>query len=167
LTSSVPVVAGYGSAPAELLNVTGASSVSLTDLAVKRGWFMDLFTTTQPYEQVVTTPLTIGGVTYFNTYQAAGEGSTCSNLGTARGYAVDFQTGVQQKNDLGELAPMEYLSQGIPPPPRGGTVDVDGETVTFCISCAGEKSILDPEEPIVKLRPSRKPVYRYQRIDKQ
>ena len=44
----------------------------------------------------MTTPLTIAGVTYFSTYQARwnpGGPRSCTNLGTARAYQVDFQTG--------------------------------------------------------------------------
>ena len=169
-TGVVPVV-GYGldNTLADLVQVNSKTSVTLTPtLTAPKGWYMNLESST-PYEQVVTTPLTIAGVTYFNTYQAKSTSSstTCSNLGTARGYQVDFQTGVEKANGNGALSPVTFLSSGIPTSPRGGTVVVDGTSTTFCISCASStnNTILNPTQPVVNLRPNRTPVYRYQRID--
>lgn len=159
---------GFGQVPpgthlADLMNVTGRTTVNAGALAVTRGWFLDLYTTSVPYEQVVTTPLTLGGITYFNTYQArqdARDGS-CSNLGTARGYQIDFLTGVMQVNAKGDRSPSTYLSQGIPTDPVGGSVHVDGTDRWFCLSCGKSSTILDPAALTVAPNARRTPVYRY------
>ncbi|HET9646334.1 MAG TPA: PilC/PilY family type IV pilus protein [Burkholderiaceae bacterium] len=162
--TDVAVVDGTSTATG-LLNVTALQSVSLSSVAAKSGWFMDLYSS-QPYEQVVTTPLTIGGVVYFNTYQAknsSSDNSACG-MGTARGYQVDFQTGLEKVNSSNQYAPEEFLSQGIPPSPVGGLVTIDGQTFPFCLGCAGP-TVLTPKTNVITVRPNRKPVYRYQRID--
>ena len=169
---AVTPVIGYGTAAVgtnltDLLNVTGQSTIDLAAVAAKKGWFLDLSTTTVPYEQVVTTPLTIAGVTYFNTYQAkptADSSTTCTNLGTGRGYQIDFQTGVLKPNSAGVLLPEVFKTEGIPPSPVGGVVSIDGKTKPFCIGCAGVSPVAPKQiNPLVKAK--RKPVYRYQRID--
>lgn len=169
-TSSPTAAIGYGNVSVgtnltDLMNVTGRTSVDLTALATMKGWFMDLYTTTVPYEQVVTTPLTLGGITFFNTYQAKAQAdaSTCSNLGTARGYQIDFLTGVMQENSAGDRSPSTYLSQGIPTSPVGGRVDIDGTTKWFCISCGKTPTILDPGSVAITPNTQRKQVYRYQK----
>jgi type IV pilus assembly protein PilY1 len=157
---------GYGAA-ADLYNVTGQSSVMLPDIEAKKGWVMDLSSTSTPYEQVVTTPLTIGGVTFFNTYQAKANDSTpksCTNLGTGRGYQIDFQTGIQLPNAANDLEPTVFITPGIPPSPVGGVVSIDGKSKVFCIGCPNPSPIA-PKEIIPNVKKNRKPVYRYQRID--
>lgn len=86
-------------------------------------------------EQTVNEALTIGGSTFFGTNTpSTGIGSSCvANLGLAKGYAVDFLTG------MGSVA--EYIGGGMPPSPVAGVVDVDGIKVPFCIGC------IDPDEP--------------------
>ncbi|HXD06971.1 MAG TPA: PilC/PilY family type IV pilus protein [Burkholderiaceae bacterium] len=165
--ATTSVIKGYGpdSSITQLTNVTNAQTpVDPTTLAAG-GWYMNLSTTSTPFEQVVTTPLTIGGRTHFSTYQAATPGSTqCTNLGTARAYTVDFQTGVMSPNSIGNIAPDTFVSQGIPPSPVGGVVSIDGKTVPFCIGCSAP-TVLTPSlvKPVVKA--NRKPIYRTQRID--
>ena len=51
-----------------------------TELANYKGWFLDLSSTTLPYEQVVTTPVTLAGVTYFNTYRAKAADANATQL---------------------------------------------------------------------------------------
>jgi len=86
-------------------------------------------------EQTVNEALTIGGSTFFGTNTpSSATGSSCvANLGIAKGYAVDFLTG------MGSVA--EYIGGGMPPSPVAGVVDVDGIKVPFCIGC------IDPDEP--------------------
>lgn len=86
-------------------------------------------------EQSVNEALTIGGMTFFGTNTpSSATGSSCvANLGIAKGYAVDFLTG------MGSVA--EYIGGGLPPSPVAGVVDVDGIKVPFCIGC------IDPDEP--------------------
>lgn len=167
---SITSVAGYGAASigtdlTDLVNVTGKSTVDLTAIEAKKGWFMELSSASTPYEQVVTTPLTIGGVTYFSTYQAkTGDSGSCTNLGTGRGYQIDFQTGIQKPNNAGELLPTTFITPGIPPSPVGGVVSIDGKTKAFCIGCPNPSPVA-PKEIVPDVKKNRKPVYRYQRID--
>ncbi len=162
-TSGFTTVIGHGSAPTNLYNVTGLSTLDPLALVSYKGWFLNLSTTAAPYEQVVTTPLTIGGVTYFSTYQAKTDASSrsCTNLGTARAYQVDFQTGTRLPD---QPLTQTFLSPGIPPSPVGGLVTIDGQTVPFVIGGAAP-TVLSPNKVVPKVKPNRKPVYRYQRID--
>jgi type IV pilus assembly protein PilY1 len=159
-------LAAVGVHLSDLVNVTNQTTIDKAAMATRKGWFMDL-SSGLPFEQVVTTPLTIAGTTYFNTYQAkkTDGANSCSNLGTARAYKVDFETGVVKPNSSNQAAPDIYLSQGIPPSPVGGLVSIDGKSYPFCIGCAGP-SVLSPTNPLVPVRPNRKPIYRYQRVDK-
>ncbi len=172
-TSGVTPVIGYGTAPAgtdlpNLLNVTGVTSLTgtqSTSLTTMQGWFMNLDTTTAPFEQVVTRPLTIGGVTYFSTFQAKSSSdsdSSCQALGTGRAYQVSFQSGTLPPGDNSIMS--TYLSGGIPPSPVGGLVDVGGTSYPFCIGCVGPTS-LTPTIPLISVAPNRKPIYRFQRGD--
>lgn len=161
-TGQMTAVTGYGDSPSELKNVTDLEALDPTALVPYRGWYRNLYTTAAPYEQVVTTPLTMGGVTYFNTYQASSPSDTsCTNLGTGRGYQIDFQTGSKL---AGVDLMKEFLSKGIPPPAVGGPVVVDGEKLQFCVGCPAS-SPQEGTELHPKIKPNRKPIYRYQRID--
>ena len=169
-STSIPaptLVIGYGSndelaSANQLQNATGSTASVNPTTMKKYGWYLNLFTTTTPYEQVVTTPLTIGGQTYFSTFQA-NTGNTCK-LGSGRAYTVDFQTGAIQLNSKNRYAPDDYASQAIPPSPVGGVVSIDGQNVPFCIGCAGP-TVLSPKRITPNVDPRRKPVYRYQKID--
>ncbi|KQW37919.1 hypothetical protein ASC76_07530 [Rhizobacter sp. Root404] len=172
-SASITVVNGYGTdaslvTAAQLTNVTNINTTLSPTTLAPYGWYMNLYTTTTPFEQVVTTPLTIGGQTYFSTFQAKSDASSsqCSNLGTGRSYKVDFQTGVTSAGSYqdGVYVPDTYKSQGIPPSPVGGLVSIDGKTVPFCIGCSGP-TVLSPTKIVPKVKPDRKPVYRYQKID--
>ncbi|MDP3823392.1 MAG: PilC/PilY family type IV pilus protein [Burkholderiales bacterium] len=163
VTSGVTPVVGYGAAPAGLYDVTGATALDPLALATYKGWFLNLTTTAPPFEQVVTTPLTISGVTYFSTYQAKANASrsSCTNLGTARAYQIDFQTGTGLP---GQPLAQPFLSPGIPPSPVGGLVTINGKTIPFVIGGSGP-TVLSPTKIVPKVKPDRKPIYRYQRID--
>jgi type IV pilus assembly protein PilY1 len=166
-TSGVSVVIGYGAAGAgtdlpDLFNATGKTSANLSTLVGFKGWFINLFTSAPPYEQVVTTPLNIGGVTYFNTFQAS-SASSC-RLGTGRGYQLDFQTGVFKPNDAGLYQPTTFITSGIPPSPVGGVVSLNGKSRAFCVGCPGVSPI-GPQQINPNVKKNRKPVYRFQRID--
>lgn len=162
-TTCIRPVAGHGT-PTELMDVTSLSPIDPTAQAAYRGWFRNLATTTPPYEQVVTTPLTLAGVTYFSTYRAKDTtaSNTCVNLGTGYGYQIDFQTGTKLAD---EPLVDDFTTEGIPPSPVGGVVLIDGKRVPFCIGCPGD-SVLDPTKIKPKVKPDRKPVYRYRQIDK-
>ena len=169
--TAVTLVTGFGTEASlvtanQLTNVTGVGTPMDPQSLAPRGWYMNLFTSSTPFEQVVTTPLTIGGQTYFSTFQPKSDASAsqCSNLGTGRAYKVDFQTGVISLNSLGVYEPDTFKSQGIPPSPVGGLVSIDGKTIPFCIGCTGP-TVLSPSKIVPKIRADRKPVYRYQKID--
>ena len=160
ITTGITPIVGYGASPADLTNVTALST--LDPATVNKGWYRELSTTTTPYEQVITTPLTLGGITYFNTYQAKNTSANqCSNLGTGRAYQVNFQTGLPiPGNDL----VTQFIAGGIPPSPVGGVVVVDGKQVPFVIGGPGPTPI-SPQKITPKIRADRKPIYRVQRID--
>jgi len=164
--AAASVIKGYGpdSSITQLTNVTGAKTPVDPATLAAGGWYMNLSTASTPFEQVVTTPLTIGGRTHFSTFQAVTPGAVQCTLGTARAYTVDFQTGVMSPNSIGNIAPDTFVSQGIPPSPVGGVVSIDGKTVPFCIGCSAP-TVLTPSlvKPVVKA--NRKPIYRTQRID--
>jgi len=162
-TSGVAAAVGYGVAPPDFYDVTGTASLNPLTLASYRGWFMNLSTTSPPYEQVVTTPLTIAGVTYFSTYQAKANSvsRSCTNLGTARAYQVDFQTGT---GIPGQPVMQPFISQGIPPSPVGGVVRINGVLTPFLIGGTAP-TVLSPTKIVPKVKPNRKPIYRYERID--
>ena len=161
--SGVLPAIGYGISPPDFVDVTGATGIDPLALASYRGWFINLSTTSPPYEQVVTTPLTIAGVTYFSTYQAMAPAAsrTCTNLGTARAYQVDFQTGTGLP---GQPVMQPFLSQGIPPSPVGGVVRINGVLTPFLIGGTAP-TVLSPTKIVPKVKPNRKPIYRYERVD--
>lgn len=162
VTSGITAVVGYGAAPVGLYDVTGMATLDPLALAAYKGWFLNLTTTAPPFEQVVTAPLTISGVTYFSTYQAKSTGrSSCPDLGTGRAYQIDFQTGTGLP---GQPLAQPFLSPGIPPSPVGGLVTINGKTIPFVIGGSGP-TVLSPTKIVPKVKPDRKPIYRYQRID--
>jgi type IV pilus assembly protein PilY1 len=162
-TSGVTAALGYGVNPPDFYDATGATGIDPLTLASYRGWFINLSTTSPPYEQVVTTPLTIAGVTYFSTYQAMSPGvaRSCTNLGTARAYQVDFQTGTGLP---GQSVMQPFLSQGIPPSPVGGVVRINGVLTPFLIG-GQAPTVLSPTKIVPKVKPNRKPIYRCERVD--
>jgi type IV pilus assembly protein PilY1 len=162
ISGVVPAI-GYGVAPPDLMDVTNATGIDPLSMAGYRGWFINLSTTSPPYEQVVTTPLTIAGVTYFSTYQAMAPAASraCTNLGTARAYQVDFQTGTGLP---GQPVMQPFLSQGIPPSPVGGVVRINGLLIPFLIGGTAP-TVLSPTRIVPKVKPNRKPIYRYERVD--
>lgn len=99
-------------------------------------------------EKVVNAPTTVRGTTYFGTNRPtlASSSSCSSNLGLARGYALDpFK---------GALSSVVYDGGGLPPSPTPGLVTItipatepgaESTTVTklFCIGCGGG----DPNKP--------------------
>ena len=125
--------------PTNLTDVTTNLAATASDINTY-GWrfnLVDPATLTFRCEQTVNKALTIGGVTYFgsNGPKSASETSnSCgSNLGNARGYAVDFLTGAPVSTNGSRYAIYNY--GGLPPSPVGGIVDIDGTKVPFCIGC--------------------------------
>lgn len=165
--NSISVGIGYGTgattpSPTGFMDVSGTTTLDPTALVGYKGWFLTLSSTTAPYEQVVTTPVTLAGVTYFNTYRAkSSDANICRNLGTGYAYQVDFQTGTAP---VGRPLTTKFVTEGIPPSPVGGLVEVDGKTVPFVIGGPGPTPIT-PDKITPKVKPDRHPAYRYRRID--
>jgi type IV pilus assembly protein PilY1 len=156
----------------DLINITDPT-FAYSDIGAMKGWVLDLETTKsgatdRTKEQVVTTPTTIGGVTFFSTFQPTDTTTTptCSNLGTARGYAINFLTG--------GLAPKHteratiFTGGGLPPSPVSGLVNVNGKLVPFVVGGkpeAGPGSALEGNTVPINVPSVRRKVYRYNKID--
>lgn len=165
--ADISVGIGYGTGATSpsatgFKDVTGVTTLDPTELANYKGWFLTLSSTSEPYEQVVTTPVTLAGVTYFNTYRAkAANANSCINLGTGYAYQVDFQTGIAPE---GKSLVTQFVTEGIPPSPVGGLVQVGDTTVPFIIGGPGPTPI-SPSKITPVVKPDRRPTYRYRRID--
>ena len=128
-------------------------------------------------EKGVNAPLTVGGFTYFGTNTPQVPSSTsCTTLGTARGYAVNFLTG--NKMPGGSLY-TTFATGGLPPSPVAGlvTVPVNGtdRLVPFCLGCGNpmagsdgssaagpdDTSSLGGSKPKIPVPPIRKRIYWY------
>ena len=112
-------------------------------------------------EQTVNKALTIAGTVFFGTNQPfEGAVASCAvNLGTARGYAVNFLTGARS-------TPTVFSGGGLPPSPVAGVVNVDGTNVPFCIGCgAGTSSALEGSEVVVEPPGTRSRIYWYRETD--
>lgn len=158
-----------------VLNVTSTSldySETMANPAV-RGWLIDLAATA---EQVVTPALTTGGAVYFSTFQPSdpgAKGQACKR-GTARGYAMDFLTGGLRDGDKSRDS--VFTTDGMPPPPMAGVVEIDGRKEAIIIGArppgAGSDietaggSTIEARKVLINLLKARKKIYRYQKIDK-
>ena len=106
--------------------------------AGSNGWFMDL--TAAQGEQTVTSSTIFGGLVFFSTNHpdTADKGVCVSNLGTARGYALNLlnASGAANTTSLcGGARSAEFAGGGLPPSPVTGTVPVgpNGTPVTVMI----------------------------------
>jgi len=158
-------------APASLFHVTtqynsNGSVVSTNTYAGSLSGFY--ITLAAAGEKTVNAPATIGGSTYFATNQPTDPStlSCTNNLGTARGYQINFVTGSTSAG--------EYDGGGLPPSPVTGlvTVQVNGQPtlVPFLLggnpgaaSCSGPdcKSSLGGGKPPIPISPIRSRVYWY------
>lgn len=112
--------------PSDLADVSTVCPATSTT-----GWYFNL---PNSCEQVVNKATSIGGYTYFGTNQPVEPtANSCStNLGTARGYAVNLSTGCAPP---GASRSITFTGGGLPPSPVTGVVDVDGQKITFCLGC--------------------------------
>lgn len=150
-----------------LLDVTDTLQDYSLALASSKGWVLRLVSeNSTTKEQVVTTPVTTGGITYFSTFQPTDTtvaNQTCSNLGTARGYTVNFLTGGLVPGDLSRAG--VFKGGGFPPSPVSGVVQLDdGTLVPFVLGGKGNSALEAAKVP-VSIPATRKQVYRYQKID--
>lgn len=151
----------------DLLDVTDTTQDYSVMPSGTKGWVFKLVTdgsTTK--EQVVTTPATSGGTTYFSTFQPtdpATSAQQCSNLGTARGYAINFLNGGTRSGDNSRES--VFTGGGLPPSPVTGVVQLDsGQLVPFILGGKGGSPLEAGKVPI-SIKATRKQVYRYQKID--
>lgn len=114
--------------PTDLTDVTSNLDAQLGEIGAS-GWRFDL----GQCEQTVNKALTVAGVAYFGTNAPKVSGSdVCgSNLGDARGYAVNFLTGAVIGEGLGRS--VLYTGGGLPPSPVAGIVQVGNQKVPFII----------------------------------
>jgi type IV pilus assembly protein PilY1 len=125
-------------------------------------------------EKAVNAPLTVGGYTYVgtNTPQVP-TSTTCTTLGTARGYAINFLTGGAMPG--GNLY-TTFATGGLPPSPTAGLVDISvngkNRLMPFCLGCGNPMngsegtgpdatSSLGGGKPKIPVPPVRKRVYWY------
>ena len=119
-------------------------------LTAARGWSITLLTG----EKVISSAVTLGSATFFNTNQptAPAPGVCGGNLGIARQYAVNFQTGgaiIPYNTSAGLTAASRYLPNpggGYPPSPVGAIVQIGGKMQQIVIS--GTSVLQPPASPI-------------------
>jgi type IV pilus assembly protein PilY1 len=113
-------------------------------------------------EKGVNAPTTVGGSTFFGTNTPTPPDTTvCQpNLGTARGYKVDFLTG--------ESKFVVFDSGGLPPSPVAGVVVIDGQSIPFLIGGGNpdgtnpdDTSSIGGQEPPIPITPLRSRIYWY------
>jgi Tfp pilus tip-associated adhesin PilY1 len=145
----------------------------------KKGWFMDL--TNGTGEQTVTSSVIFGGTVFFSTnHPTATPTNTCaSNLGEARGYAVNLinASGVIGSGGLcGGDRSGKFTGGGLAPSPVVGTVSIGGVATSVLIGgfpagngggggggsgVPGDASFLDPQKPPIPIQQIRSRVYWY------
>ena len=154
---------------------------SCTDILAsdRDGWYMDL--AAGRGEQTVTSAVIFGGIVFFSTNRptASMAGSCGSNLGEARGYAMNMMnaSGVIGSGKLcgGERSDV-FTGGGLPPSPVVGVVPVkqaNGTSKATHILIGGinveggvSSSAIAAQEPKVPLRQIRSRVYWYSHSDR-
>ena len=121
----------------DMTNTLTSAQISAANsaLAGAQGWYITLLTG----EKVVSSSVTLGGATFFNTNQptAPAPGVCTGNLGIAREYSVNFQTG-------GPISPLNgaanssrflvHAGGGYPPSPVAAIVSIGGKLQQVLIS---------------------------------
>ena len=133
-----------------LFAITGSATPTASELAAKKGWYLNLASS----EQVVTSAITVFNTVTFSTHRptppAAG---TCSSLGTATVYNLNFRNAATR---VGTVRGETIVGGGLSPSPVAGKVLLDnGQIVPFIIG-ASPVSALQGGDPIaggVAVRP--------------
>lgn len=120
-----------------LLGITAGTTPSASALASKKGWYLGLTST----EQVVTSAITIFGVTTFSTHQPPVTANACTNgLGTTRVYNISYLNAASPNGT--DPIFERVVGDGLPPSPVGGMVTLDnGSSVPFCIGCSASSPL--------------------------
>lgn len=117
-----------------LLAVAPGTVPSSATIAGKKGWYLGLAAN----EQVVTSAITVNGITYFSTHQpVAATANTCTtSLGDARLYHVSYATAANPDGTTADPFTL-VVAGGLPPSPVAGFVRLDdGSRVPFIIGAA-------------------------------
>ncbi len=142
--------------------LTDASSTPYDPTTANNGFFI---TFPNAGEKAVNAPTTVGGFTYIGTSTPPTPTSlACNNLGTARGYQINFLTGANSS--------VTFTTGGLPPSPVAGLVNVpvDGvdRLVPFCLGCGNpagggpdSTSSIGGGRPPIPVPPVRKRLYWY------
>ncbi|HEX8738650.1 MAG TPA: hypothetical protein VF925_00745 [Casimicrobiaceae bacterium] len=143
-------------------DLTDATTTSYNISTANNGFYITLL---NAGEKAVNAPTTVGGFTYFGTNTPTTPSSlACNNLGTARGYQVNFLTGAS--------ASEVFTTGGLPPSPVAGLVNVVvggvDRLVPFCLGCGNPagggpdaSSSIGGGRPPIPVPPIRKRVYWY------
>jgi len=91
-------------------------------LSTNKGWYLALGTGDHDKEQVVTSAVVVAGVTYFSTHMPTVPNACEANLGTARGYAVNFLD-ASTPNDGSRS--VKFRGGGLPPSPVAGVASIN------------------------------------------
>ncbi len=102
-----------------LAGVDNADVSAPTVLTNKKGWYLDFDVSK---EATVTSSVVVGGFVYFSTYAPTAAAQCGANLGSARGYAVNFLDATAHAN---ETRFDTFTGGGLPPSPVAGIVEVD------------------------------------------
>ena len=159
-------------------NFTANTSCTTALAAGQDGWFMDL--NAGQGEQIVTSSVIFGGTVFFSTNRpvAATPGTCASNLGEARGYAVNLlnASGVIGTGKLcGGGRSGVFTGGGLPPSPVVGTVPValpggGKKMINVLIGGinldTGGGSVIGAQEPPVPIKQIRSRIYWYPHGDK-
>lgn len=142
-----------------LLPITTSANPTLVQVDEKKGWYLGLAST----EQVVTSAITVFGVTTFSTHQPAvpTPGSCGPNLGTTQVYNISY-TNAASANGTG-LRYQGVVGGGLPPSPVAGMVTLDdGTTVPFIIGARPDSPLegAPPASPSTVVQPKSR-VYWY------
>lgn len=120
-----------------LTSITAGVKPTDAALSAKKGWYLGLVSG----EQVVTSALTLFGVTTFSTSQPPVTSTTtcAADLGTTLVYNVNYLNAFSATNEA--LPYARVTGGGLPPSPVGGLVLIDGKKVPFCIGCRAESPL--------------------------
>jgi type IV pilus assembly protein PilY1 len=142
-----------------LLPILTNDNPPLVEVDAKKGWYLGLVAT----EQVVTSAITVFGVTTFSTHQPAvpTPGACGTNLGTTQVYNISY-TNAASANGTG-LRYQDVVGGGLPPSPVAGMVTLDdGTTVPFIIGARPDSPLegAPPTSPSTVVQPKSR-VYWY------
>ena len=164
---------------ADMADFTSATDCNTVLGTGKVGWYMDL--TAGRGEQTVTSSVIFGGTVFFSTNRpvASTPGTCATNLGEARGYAVNLlnASGVIGTGALcGGARSGVFTGGGIPPSPVVGTVPVrnpvTGETKPISVLIGGINlqtgtgSPIGAQKPPIPVKQLRSRVYWYPHGDR-